>query len=172
MSRFLSPLTLLAGLWLGVGTTPLAAQDDPTPSKAPIKEIGPKPRAVGEEKKAEAPKPAEPGKLTFEPVIPARAEQKAEDDPKKDGKKEEAKKDEPKKEEEKKDEPKKEEPKKEDPLAAVDKKASDAATAATVATQRGDNAWVLTASALVLLMTPAWPCSTAAWSAARTSWPP
>jgi Amt family ammonium transporter len=151
VSRFLSPLMLLAGLWLGVGITPLAAQDDPIPSKDKTADVGPKPRVVGEEKKqppkAEAPKPEEPKKLTFEPVIPVKAEQKEEE------KKDEPKKDEPKKEEPKAEE-KKEDPKKEDPLAAVDKKASDAATAATVATQRGDNAWILVSSALVLLMTP------------------
>jgi len=33
----------------------------------------------------------------------------------------------------------------------------------------GDNAWMLTSAALVLLMTgPAWRCSTAAWCAERT----
>jgi Amt family ammonium transporter len=141
VSRFLSPLMLLAGLWLGVGITPLAAQDV----------VGPKPRMVGEEKKQppkpELPKPEEPGKLKFEPVVQAKGEQKEEA-------KDEPKKDEPKKDEPKKDEEKKEEPKKEDPLAAVDKKAGDAATAATTALQHGDNAWILISSALVLLMTP------------------
>ena len=34
---------------------------------------------------------------------------------------------------------------------------------------KGDMAWMLTATVLVLLMTiPAWPCSTAAWCAPRT----
>jgi hypothetical protein len=80
VSRFLSPLMLLAGLWLGVGITPLAAQDV----------VGPKPRMVGEEKKQppkpELPKPEEPGKLKFEPVVQAKGEQKeeAKDEPKKD----------------------------------------------------------------------------------------
>ena len=35
----------------------------------------------------------------------------------------------------------------------------------------GDTAWVLASAALVLLMTPAWRSSTAAWSARSTSWP-
>ena len=36
----------------------------------------------------------------------------------------------------------------------------------------GDIAWMIVASAFVLLMTPASPSSTAAWSTARTSSPP
>jgi ammonium transporter, Amt family len=141
VSRFLSPLMLLAGLWLGVGTTPLAAQVDP-----PSKETGPKPRTVGEEKKQPpkpgTPKPEEPKKLTFEPVVPVKAEQK----------------DEPKKGDDKKDEPKKEEPKKEepkaDPVAEAKTAAEKAATAADDALKHGDNAWILVSTAFVLLMTP------------------
>ena len=35
----------------------------------------------------------------------------------------------------------------------------------------GDTAWMLTSTALVLMMTiPGWRCSTAAWSARRTCW--
>ena len=34
---------------------------------------------------------------------------------------------------------------------------------------KGDNAWIMVSAALVILMSiPAWPCSTAAWSAPRT----
>ena len=36
-----------------------------------------------------------------------------------------------------------------------------------VAVDTGDTAWVLTSAALVLLMTPVWRSSTAAWSARR-----
>ena len=44
-------------------------------------------------------------------------------------------------------------------------------TPVTLAAQidTGDTAWLLAATALVLLMTPGWPSSTAAWSARRAS---
>ena len=36
----------------------------------------------------------------------------------------------------------------------------------------GDTAWLLVSTALVMLMTPAWRCSTVAWCAVRTCWAP
>src|SRR5262245_64778787 len=60
---------------------------------------------------------------------------------------------EPGKEEAKKEEPKKEEPKA-DPLADVKTAVEKAAGTASDGVKRGDTAWVLSASALVLLMTP------------------
>jgi ammonium transporter len=149
-----------------LGTGAAVAQDDEkTSSKLPF------PRVVGEPTKAKADSPKladEPaakkneGKkdeakkipgLTFDPVPDKVADKK---DPKADvpEAKADAKAD---AKEAAKDEPKKEEPKV-DPVAEAktlaEKGVKDAGDAKTVGQQRGDNAWVLAASALVLLMTP------------------
>jgi ammonium transporter len=102
--------------------------------------------------KSEAPKEEPKKGLTFEPVKDKPADKA--DPPKADPKEapKEAAKEEPKKDEPKKDDAKV------DPVAEAktlaQKGVDDAKAASTVGMQRGDNAWVLAASALVLLMTP------------------
>src|SRR5262249_6090450 len=145
-------LTALVAFGLGVGGG--FAQDTKK------KETGPNPGFVSDAKPAkppetDSPKKDEPKKgadLTFERVGAKP------DDKKDDAKKDDAKKEDPKDaKDEKKEEAKKEEPKA-DPIAEIkataEKGVKDADTAKTVGLQRGDNAWVLAASALVLLMTP------------------
>jgi len=149
---------LVAALGLGAGSA--TAQDDPkTSEKLPFPRVvsnpaKSKPDAKKEEPKKEEPKKEEAKKLTFEKVPEPPAEKK--EIPKAEAPKEEAKKDEPK--EPGKEEPKKDDPKP-DPVAVAKKMAEDAGLTGptgtiTQATQRADNAWVLCASALVLLMTP------------------
>ena len=155
MSRLLpSPalLTLVAVLGLGVGTA--APQDDAKkseklpfprvvsdPLKAKPKEEPAAKKEDPKEVKKEDPKKI-PG-LTFDPVPekPADKKEVAKADPKEAPK------------EVGKEEPKKEDPKP-DPIAEVKAVAEKAGNDAKDGIKRGDNAWVLTASALVLLMTP------------------
>ena len=145
MSRHLpSPglLAFVAAVGLGAGAA--VSQDGKLPP----------PRVVGEAPKSKAeapPKPKdvpaaakdEPKKgLTFDPV-PDKAADKKKEEPKAEAREPEAPKAEPKK-----DEPKV------DPLAEVKAAAEKAGKDATDGIRHGDNAWVLAASALVLLMTP------------------
>jgi ammonium transporter, Amt family len=133
----LAPL-LAAGLALGV--TP-AQDDEKTSEKLPM------PRVVSDPKKpADPPTKAAEAKPEPAPKAAENAEL-AQADPKEPGKEE------PKKEEPKKEEPKKEEPKA-DPIAEVKTAVDKAASTASDGVKRGDTAWVLSASALVLLMTP------------------
>ncbi len=151
MSRFFSLPTLLTALMVvGLGSGVSYGQDDKSEPLPPPRVLGGatkaddpiKPREVPEVKKAAEPKKADP--------VPSKPEEKPEvkaPEVKAPDVKDPAKED-PKKEEAKKEEPKV------DPIdelktavAAADSKASDGL-------KRGDNAWVLTASALVLLMTP------------------
>jgi ammonium transporter, Amt family len=143
-------LALLAALALGAGVA--VSQEEKKSDKLPP------PRVVGDSPKAKAdtpttkpkdipvgakeePKKDQPKKaLTFDPVPDKAADKKEE------AKKEEAKAD-------AKEEPKKEEAKV-DPLAEVKTAAEKAGNDAKDGIKRGDNAWVLAASALVLLMTP------------------
>jgi Amt family ammonium transporter len=54
-------------------------------------------------------------------------------------------------------------------LAAADPRLSALEAATKAAQLAGDNAWMLTSAALVLMMTgPVWPFSMAAWCAAKT----
>ena len=56
------------------------------------------------------------------------------------------------------------------PAADLDKRLTDLERATKSAQSAGDNAWMLTSAALVLMMTgPAWPCSTADWCVTRMS---
>jgi ammonium transporter len=154
-------LALAAALALGVNVA--TPQDDEKKS-----EKLPQPRVVGSSPKAkdepaakskeipsaksEASKEEPKKGLTFEPVKDKPADKA--DPPKADPKEapKEAAKEEPKKDEPKKDDAKV------DPVAEAktlaEKGVKDADAAKTVGMQRGDNAWVLAASALVLLMTP------------------
>jgi ammonium transporter, Amt family len=130
--------------------TPTKNKEEPASKKeepAVKKEEPKKAEAKKDEPKKDVPKKDEPkAPLTFEPV-------KGKDEPKKDEpKKEEAKAEEPKKEEAK-EEAKKEDPKP-DPIAELKTAVEKADGKGSDGIKRGDNAWVLTASALVLLMTP------------------
>jgi ammonium transporter len=128
VTRTLRTLSALAVVVAFGATAGRAVSQDP---KEPL----PAPRVVADPKKpkdvaplkAEAPKPA-PTPLAVQPVAGA-----VEPAPK--------------------EEPKKEEPKA-DPIAEVKTAVEKAAATATDGIKRGDNAWLLTASAFVLLMTP------------------
>jgi ammonium transporter, Amt family len=154
VSRLLtSPRLWLALVALSVGVSPLAAQDDkkkPEPLPFPRvidpgkgkTEVPSKPKEdVSAKKEAKAEEPKKSG-LTFEPVPPSKPADT------KEAVKDEAKKDDPKAEE-----PKKEDPKP-DPIAELKTAVESAGKDAKDGIKRGDNAWVLAASALVLLMTP------------------
>jgi ammonium transporter len=159
-------------LTIGLGTSFAWSQDDakkqeklpfprvvsdPGKLKPEVTKSKEEPAVKKEEPKKEEPKKEEPKKeeakkeepkkapLTFEPV-------KGKDEPKEEPKKEEAKKEEPKKEEGK-DEPKKDDPKP-DPIAELKAAVEKVDAKGDDGLKRGDNAWVLCASALVLLMTP------------------
>jgi ammonium transporter len=147
-------LTTLVALGLGVGGG--FAQDTKK------KETGPDPRVVSDAKPAKPPEP-EPAKtdpkkddakkgadLTFERVG-AKLDDKKDDAKKEDAK--EAKDAKDAKAEEKKEEPKKEDAKP-DPIAELKTAVEKADGKGADGIKRGDNAWVLAASALVLLMTP------------------
>jgi hypothetical protein len=130
LARFHFSAILLASLIiLGLGLGVAAAQDE--------KEELPFPSVVAEDKKPEEPKKAETKKE--EPKPPEKVEPPKVDVKKEDGNKEE---------------PKKEEPKT-DPLAELKTLSETGAEAAkNEGLRHGDNAWILTASALVMLMTP------------------
>jgi ammonium transporter len=129
--RVLSPSLLTLVLSFGLPLSGVFAQDE--------KDDLPPPRVVAEDKKAKAEEPKkEPKKETpVEPPIP-KADDKDKDPPKEDAKKEDEKKEEPKT----------------DPIEELKKAVAAADGKAGASGFRADNAWVLTASALVLLMTP------------------
>lgn len=150
MSRLLpSPWLLAPVLAIGLGLGIAAPQDDEkTSEKLPMprvvgdsKNAAAAPAAKGPEAKPEEPKPETKKTPTpaAEPTPPK--EELAKADPK--DPKEEAKKEEPKKEEAKP-----------DPIAELKTATEKAAGTASDGVKRGDTAWVLAASALVLLMTP------------------
>ena len=135
------------GLWLGGGF----AQDEKKNTEAPPPRVvdpkGSKTDAAPKAKETKDDAKKEPAKSEPPPPPPP--------PPKPADKTEDVKAD---AKEEPKAEPKKEDAKV-DPVEAAKKMAADAGLTGssgsiTVATQRGDNAWVLAASALVLLMTP------------------
>jgi ammonium transporter, Amt family len=134
VSRFLSSPRLLAALVIvSLGLGPATAQDEKT--KPDPDNVGglPSPRLVQEPKKGPPEVPPKKAEELIKPAV-------------KEPVKEEAK-------EAAKEEPKKEDPKP-DPIAEVKSAAEKADAKGADGIKRGDNAWVLAASALVLLMTP------------------
>jgi ammonium transporter, Amt family len=135
--RLFTSLSLFLGLVFGLAFSP-AAFGDPEPL--------PMPREVGA-KKADPPKKEQVKEEAPKDDMNKEKEVARTDDPK-EGKKEGAKADDPKGEANKDGE------KKEEPKPAWEKPLGEVKTSAENANQKGDSAWVLTASAFVMFMLP------------------